>query len=100
MGTKESKLIFEYEGKVYRFNRSGEFGFCSIIEENGCQCPELNMKYWNFITEEEKKHEMDYWWESQVSLAKRAMEKEGAKILEFEDEEYEMTDKDGRPLFF
>jgi len=28
------------------------------------------------------------------------MEKEGAKILEFEDEEVEMAGKDGRPIVF
>ena len=94
------KLVFEYDGMIYRFNRSGEFGFCSIVDEDGGQCKPLNSKYWDFMYEEEKKHELGHWWESRVSLAKRAMEKEGAKILEFVDEEYEMTDKDGRPLFF
>ena len=94
------KLVFEYEGKKYRLEDDGDIGFCFIATEEGDLYMPLNVKFCRFKAEEEKKHEMDYWWESQVSLAKRAMEKEGAKILEFEDEEYEMTDKDGRPLFF
>ena len=53
-----------------------------------------------FEADEVKKHEFGYWWEGQVSLAKRAMEKEGAKILEFEDEVIEKVDKKGRPVVF
>ena len=93
------KLVFEYEGKLYRFNKR-ESGFCTIVDANGTFCQPLQEKFCDFEYAEEKAHEFGYWWESQVSLAKRAMEKEGAKILEFEDEEVEMVDKDGRPIVF
>ena len=93
------KLVFEYEGEVYRFD-NGVDGFCSIVDANGTFCQPLQEKFCDFKYAEKKAHEFGYWWESQVSLAKRAMEKEGAKILEFEDEEVEMADKDGRPIFF
>ena len=94
------KLVFEYEGKKFHFKDGGESLISTIVDSNGELYKPLHVKYCEFASEEEKKHEFDYRWESQVSLAKRAMEKEGAKILEFEDEEYETTNKDGRPLFF
>lgn len=94
------KLIFEYDGKQYGFKGPGATRFCSIVDSEGVLNKQLWEKFCEFVAKEEKKHEFGYWWESQVSLAKRAMEKEGAKILEFEDEEVEMTDADGNPILF
>jgi hypothetical protein len=65
-----------------------------------CITAKLWEKFCEFEANEEKKHEFGYWWESQVLLARRAMEREGAKILEFEDEEVDMEDKKGRPVVF
>ncbi len=94
------KLEFEYEGKRYRFKDGGESLISTITDSDGNFCKPLHEKYCEFASEEEKKHEMDYWWESQISLAKRAMEKAGAKIIEFEDKNYDMVDKNGRPIIF
>ena len=94
------KLIFEYDGKQYGFKEPDATGFCSIVDSDGVFNKQLWEKFCEFETNEEKKHEFGYWWESQVLLAKRAMEKEGAKILEFEDEVIEKVDKKGSPVVF
>ena len=94
------KLIFEYDGKQYGFKGPDATGFCSIVDSDGVFNKQLWEKFCEFEANEEKKHEFGYWWESQVSLARRAMEKEGAKILEFEDEVIEKVDKKGRSVVF
>ena len=96
----DHETFFKYEGKRYRYQKPDETGFCSIVNFEGVSNQHLYERFCDFEQAEEKAHEFGYWWESQISLAKRAMEKEGAKILEFEDEEVEMADKDGRPIVF
>ena len=94
------KLEVEYKASKFSFVKNDD-GFYCFVDVQGNEHKELTSIYRDLANKEEDKHSLiDYWWESQASLARRAVENAGIKILEFEDDECPAHDEDGNPILY